>query len=410
MVEMTGAEQSRARGSEARTLAFFVVITLLYISFGTVLGFVQGGLPPILRARGLDVATVGAAFLLYLPIGLAFLWAPLIDRYRVPLLSKRIGWIAFMQAVACLGLIILSSGEPWPLGVLFAIGLVVTTAVATMDIALEALIVDSVDERCRSLAAACKIVSFCVGAILGGGVIVAVTDTIGWRGIFLCLAALSALAMLPLVLLREVDRGGATRTAFTLRMLLARPVFLKRLAISCLLFSAIVSLFALNRVALMDLGMSLETNGWIVGTIGPLISIGGALLAAAGVRLFGTAPVLYFSSAGAIATGLVWAAAAATSNLTAGTLATLVGAGFLAGIYTVIYAAILRWSVGPTSATDYAVLFSFGNLAGLVAAGLATQFIALVGWPLFYVAATALFIAVIALAKSFLLEADVKEE
>ncbi len=399
-------DHDMVRHIKARVI-FFAAITFLYISFGTVLGFVQGGLPPILRARGLDVATVGAAFLLYVPIGLSFLWAPLIDRHRIPLIGPRSGWIVAMQAVALLGLVVLSTGESWPLGLLFAVGLGVTVAVATMDIALEALIVDSVNERQRAIAAACKIASFCVGAIFGGGVIVALTDTIGWRGIFFCMVALGAIGLIAALLLGRFERrADAGPPAFSLGALVRRPRFLKRLALTCALFAAIVSLFALNRVALIDLGMSLEANGWIVGTIGPLVSIVGALLAAACTRTLGTKPVLYVSAAGAVVTGTTWAVASANMDLQLGTIATLVGAGWLASVYTLIYAAILRWSVGPTSATDYAVLFSLGNLAGLIAAGIATQLIALLGWPTFYVVATVLFVIVVAIAKNDLLEAD----
>lgn len=390
---------SRVFEFKARDVFFFGAISLLYVSFGTVLGFVQGGLPPILRAKGLDVATIGQAFLLYLPIGLAFLWAPLIDRYRLPVFTPRVGWIVAMQVVSCFGLLVLARGEAWPLGALFAIGLVVTTAVATMDIALEALIVDAVDESRRPIAAACKIVSFCLGAILGGGVVVAMTDSIGWSGIFYSFAALGVAAVIPVLFLPEHPQAGRERKASVVAQVLRSAGFLKRLGIGCLVFASIVSLFALNRVALTDLGMSLETNGWIVGTLGPLISIAAAVLAAAGVRALGAMPVLLISAAGAIATGLVWAFAAATSDLGLGTGATLAGAAFLAGIYTVLYAAVIRWSVGPASATAYAIFYSVGNLAGLVAAGVASQLIVAIGWPTFYIGATLCFAVVAAVTR-----------
>ena len=407
MTETTHSPEHAGQKMNTSSLIFFAAITLLYISFGTVLGFVQGGLPPLLRAQGLDVETVGVAFFLYVPIGLAFLWAPLIDRYHTPLLRPRSGWIVVMQAVSLLGLVVLSTGESWPLGLLFAVGLVVTVAVTTMDIALEALIVDSVNERQRAIAAACKISSFCVGAVFGGGVFVALTATIGWSGIFFCMVALGAIALVAALLLGRFERHADTRPpALSLHALVRRPNFLKKLGLTCSLFAAIVSLFALNRVALIDLGMSLEANGWIVGTVGPIVSIAGALLAAACTRMIGTKPVLYISAAGAVVTGATWAIAAANMNLELGTIATLVGAGWLASVYTVIYAAILRWSVGPTSATDYAILFSLGNLAGLVAAGIATQLIAHLGWPTFYSMATGLFILVVAIARRDLLDED----
>ncbi|MCC7252483.1 hypothetical protein [Hyphomicrobium sp.] len=98
------------------------------------------------------------------------------------------------------------------------------------------LIVDSVDERQRAIAAACKIVSFCAGAILGGGVMVAVTETIGWTGIFLGLASLGAVAALSVIFLGGMERGAGARAPFSLRNLAKRPRFLKRIGLDCLLF------------------------------------------------------------------------------------------------------------------------------------------------------------------------------
>ena len=67
---MDGADHSSSR-------RVMLAMGVLYVGFGVLAALLQGGLPPVLRARGLSVAQIGWTFALYLPIGLSFLWAPL---------------------------------------------------------------------------------------------------------------------------------------------------------------------------------------------------------------------------------------------------------------------------------------------------------------------------------------------
>ncbi len=60
------------------------------MTFGATLGFLSGGAPLILRARGLDLAGVGLLQIINLPVGLTFLWAVLLDRVRLPFLGRRL--------------------------------------------------------------------------------------------------------------------------------------------------------------------------------------------------------------------------------------------------------------------------------------------------------------------------------
>ncbi|KPA99377.1 protein of unknown function (DUF894) [Pseudomonas asplenii] len=98
-------------------------IGLLYLAFGILFGLVQGGLPPLLRAQGLELGRMGWLFLLLLPFGMTFLWAPWVDRWRWPWCEHRVGWILAMQAVAIIAVVSIGLGQQWSAVALLALGL-----------------------------------------------------------------------------------------------------------------------------------------------------------------------------------------------------------------------------------------------------------------------------------------------
>ena len=59
---------------------------------------------------GVDLTTIGAFALVGVPYSLKFLWAPVLDRYTLPFLGRRRGWILLWQvflvaAIAAMGLV-----------------------------------------------------------------------------------------------------------------------------------------------------------------------------------------------------------------------------------------------------------------------------------------------------------------
>ncbi|NMU93505.1 hypothetical protein HGQ98_29405 [Achromobacter ruhlandii] len=80
-------------GQPGAPWARLAAIAALYVSLGAVLGFVQGGVGPILRGKGHALTSMAPVFALYLPFGVTFLWAPPVDRWRLPWLGRRSGWI-----------------------------------------------------------------------------------------------------------------------------------------------------------------------------------------------------------------------------------------------------------------------------------------------------------------------------
>ncbi|MCV6806850.1 hypothetical protein OIJ07_32525, partial [Achromobacter ruhlandii] len=110
-------------GQPGAPWARLAAIAALYVSLGAVLGFVQGGVGPILRDKGHALASMAPVFALYLPFGVTFLWAPLVDRWRLPWLGRRSGWIVAAQGLAVLLVAAIALGGALPLAALFGLGL-----------------------------------------------------------------------------------------------------------------------------------------------------------------------------------------------------------------------------------------------------------------------------------------------
>lgn len=166
MKTCTTSLHDRSLSGQARQASPALVLLslgLLYISFGVCFGLLEYGIPPILLSQGVDLQAMGWVIALYIPFGLTFLWAPVVDRISLPWLSHRIGWIALCQIVSSGLLIAIAFGSSLPAAGMFFLGLAVCFAVATMDLALDALAVDMIGPKYRSMAAALKVSALALG-------------------------------------------------------------------------------------------------------------------------------------------------------------------------------------------------------------------------------------------------------
>jgi len=148
--------QSLAVFGERRTLVMLV------------LGF-SAGLPTLLifdtlsiwlREAGLSLQAISIFGLATLATAMKFLWAPLVDRTRVPLLTTMFGhrrsWMLVSQVVIILGLWLIAGVNPATnLGLMAAFAVLVGFASANQDIVIDAWRIEAADdERQGPMAAA----------------------------------------------------------------------------------------------------------------------------------------------------------------------------------------------------------------------------------------------------------------
>ena len=129
-----------------------------------------------LKEDGLSRSTIGWAGLIFAVYAFNYLWAPIVDRVRVPWLTNRIGhrrgWIVLMQAIILICLVCWSIINPTTnLGLVISIGLIIAIASATQDITVDALRIEQIGEqegKSMQAGAAMAVVGWWSGYKLGG--------------------------------------------------------------------------------------------------------------------------------------------------------------------------------------------------------------------------------------------------
>lgn len=381
-------ETEDRRVAKSDVWPLLITIALMYISLGSILGFVQGAVAPVLRAQGMELSSLRWAYALYVPFGVAFLWAPWIDRWRLPWLGRRTGWIVPMQFFGVVAVVLAAAIEPeaeaWKM--LLALGLVATACSATVDLALDALTVEHVPDSYRTIAAAAKMGGVATGTVLGGGLLVALYPRIGWSGSLLFIAVLMTISGLLAFALVSRDRtlpAQQQQRRPALKETLRKPGMKVRLFRLTLLACTLVALFNFNRLMLVDMGVSLEQIGGVLGTAAPAANAVACVLIAASVRtmsarhLAWAVGIFCLAAAGVVLSGYVNDSAAI---VIIGAVMTSSGA---AAMYVVLGSLILQWAEGAQPATDYALLYGLGRLVATVSLMALPGAIQAMGWPAF---------------------------
>ena len=171
-----------------------------------------------LKEEGLSRSTIGWAGLIFGVYAFNYLWAPLIDRLQIPVLTKKLGhrrgWIVLMQIAILICLIIWSFINPTEnLTLLIMIGLIIAIASSTQDITVDALRIEQIGEnegKSMAAGAAMAVVGWWSGYKLGGMIALLTAEyleNIGitnyWQITFLILGIIIILMNIGLMFVNE---------------------------------------------------------------------------------------------------------------------------------------------------------------------------------------------------------------
>ena len=195
---------------------------LRILLLGAISGFpwvlIASSLSLWLKEEGLSRSTIGWAGLIFGVYAFNYLWAPIIDRIQIPILTKKLGhrrgWIVLMQLVILLSLLVWSIINPTEnLALIITVGLIIAIASATQDITVDALRIEQINEnegKSMAAGAAMAVVGWWTGYKLGGVVALFTAEffeNLGiqdyWQATFLILGVLIILMNIALMFVHE---------------------------------------------------------------------------------------------------------------------------------------------------------------------------------------------------------------
>lgn len=184
-----------------------VIILLLGFSSGLPIVLTFSTLSTWLSDAGVEKSAIGLFALVGVAYSFNFLWSPLVDHLKAPLLwrlGRRRGWIlltqlALVATIAGMGLTD-PTEDPW-LTALFA--LLVTFSSATQDIVVDAYRVEILAESQYAEGAAAGVFGYRVGMLVSGAGALFIADEAGWPVAYACMAAFIGVGIVAVLVARE---------------------------------------------------------------------------------------------------------------------------------------------------------------------------------------------------------------
>ena len=184
--------------------------TMLAFGFSSGLPYALliGTLNAWLGEANINLATIGVLSWIGLSYSFKFLWSPLVDRLRLPVLERigrRKSWILMCQGIMILGFAGLAATNPATNLGTFAIFAVITAlASATQDVAVDAWRIDVADEQTPvELLSAIYQFGYRIASIVGGALALVLAARMSWELVYLLMAGL--IAVVALIAFRAPD-------------------------------------------------------------------------------------------------------------------------------------------------------------------------------------------------------------
>lgn len=401
------------------------VLIILFLGFSAGLPLALSGSTLLLwmADAGVDLGAIGLYALVGLPYTVKFLWAPVVDALKVPVLSTLLGrrraWLIASQMALMAAVVALGSLDPLREPLAVALGaLAVAAASATQDIVIDAFRVESLREDEQAAGMANYVAAYRIGMLASGAgtvVLVAYLETLGiaagdvW---FYGYAAMAALVLIGVAAVlaaeepaepRSSDPAGAVavlggdeglgaasrlwRTAYrAFADFLAKPAALTILAFVVLFKLGDAVAGVMTGPFVLAIGFDKATYAGIVKGVGLAAALAGGFAGGMLARALPLAPALWIAGIVQMVSNLAfsWLALAGPSPSILATV--IVVENLTGGIGTVIFVAYLSGlCTSPAhTATQFALLTALAAV-GRTALSSASGFVAdASGWFAFF--------------------------
>lgn len=391
-----------------RAFATPAAATMLFLGLGSGLPFLliaSQTLATRLRDVGIDLASIGLISLASFFYLLKFAWAPLMDRYRFPLLGflgRRRSWLLVAQVVVALALGALAYTRPeFDVTALVLWVLVASFAGATQDSAVDAYRIEIAPEAAQAALAATYTLGYRFGLILGGAGALYLAEFQGWRIAYLAMAALMLLPIATTLLSREPQEPEVT--------------VLRRIDVIGMFWQPIRSFFTQNGVVMavvlllfvgmykfpdqvigvmagpfyLDSGFTKADIATVSKLYGIWMGIAGAFLGGVCVAAFGHRSMLLVAAIGVALSNLAFLLMAQHPGEIWSFYAALTADNFCQGFAGVVFIAFASSLTNRNfTATQFALLVSLANLPGKFTGGVSGYVVEATSYETFFALST----------------------
>lgn len=358
--------------------------------------------PAWLRTEGISLKTIGALSLIHFPYTWKFVWAPLLDRYVIPALGRRRGWMLVTQ-LGLIGLVswvgTLSPGAELEWAVAAITGVAFLSA--TQDIALDAYRREILSEAELGLGNSVHVNAYRVAGLVPGSLSLILADVMPWAAVF----AITACFMLPgvamtLAVREPVVSGTRPRTLREAVVEPFREFWQRSGARGAALVLGFIFLYklgdsmctALATPFYLDMGFSKSDIGIIAKNAGLWPSVIGGLVGGLWMVKLGINRALWLFGVVQLATilGFAWLAAGGPYPVVGGaerlSLALVIGGEALGvGLGTAAFVAYIARTTNPAfTATQFALFTSLAAVPRTFANAVTGLLVEHLGWVGFF--------------------------
>lgn len=415
-----------------------LAMLLLGFSAGLPLLLVFGTLSFWLRKEGIDRSTIGYISWVALFYGIKFIWAPLVDRLPLPLLTARLGqrrsWMLFAQLGVLSGLLLLGTINPHEqLSLLVFFAILVAFSSATQDITLDAWRIESAPNKQQGAMAGTYQLGYRLGMLLAGGGAFSLAHFYSWNFAYKVMGISMLIGVFTTLFIKEparkideqtwqkeesikkhLDREGNAPSVirsvtawFIGAVICPFTEFFMRNGLFAIVLLLFIATFRLSDITMgvmagpfyVDMGYSELQVGLVSKTFGVGVTIAGALFGGVLVMRYGILRILILAGVLVVVTNLIFAWLATQEPLTI-LLALVITADNLSGgiAGTVFIAYLSSLTNRAYTATQYALLSSVMLLPAKFLGGFSGDIVDKFGYIDFFIYAGCLGIPAILLA------------
>jgi PAT family beta-lactamase induction signal transducer AmpG len=372
------------------------VAFLMGFSCGVPLLLTSSVLQAWMSERQVDLSVIGLYSLVGLPYTLKFIWAPVFDRFTLPLFGRRRGWLLILQLLLILALAALGLTDPGQTPWLVALAaFFVTFFSASQDIVVDAYRREDLSDNQLGLGSSLYVNGYRVGMLLAGSGGLILADHMAFAQVYLLMAASLLVGLLTTLLCREPALNEGIPRTFTEAVWEPFVEYFNReSALVLLLFILLFKIgdqmaSTLTMPFYLDLGFSKTEIGTVAKLFGFWSVVAGGLIGGAILLRIGILRSLWiFGILQAVST-LGFSVLALLGDSLIGLVTVIMLEQLTGGMGTSAYVAYMASLTNKRfTATQYALLSSCMGIPRVIIAAPAGWVAEGTGWPLFFVGCT----------------------